>query len=113
MAIESEPGSGTLQALKRMESRGDDISKSRDIDFSIIFEIEENAKRFAEVIKKLGYYVEIDEPVDDDSIWDVTVTVNMVPAARSITDFEVWLEGLAAPLGGRNDGWGAFAVQKI
>jgi hypothetical protein len=113
VAIEHEPSEDTLQALRRMESSGDNLNRPRDIDFSVVFETEECAKRYAEIIQERGYKVELEDAFEDDPIWDVTVTVDMIPTARDITDFEIWLEELARPLDGQIDGWGAFSNPNI
>ena len=63
-----------------------------------------------EVFRKRGYdvYVELAGTVKDLP-WDVVVVKHMIPTHQEITDFENTLEQVAAPLGGRTDGWGCFS----
>jgi hypothetical protein len=41
----------------------------------------------------------------------VRVVKHIAPSHREITEFEELLEDQAAPLGGRNDGWGCISQQ--
>jgi hypothetical protein len=104
------PSDDNGDVLRRMEQSGDDLSRPRDIDFSIVFENEKMAKRFVDLIKGERYWVRIQRDEHFDPPWDVTVTINMVPTHTGITAMEEQLGALAAPLEGRNDGWGCFAV---
>jgi hypothetical protein len=95
--------------LFRMANNGDDLFKARDVNFSVVFQEREAAQQFADHFRKLGFEVEIAEPQGlTRRKHDVTVTINMVPSYESITNFEQQLESVAAPLGGKNDGWGCF-----
>jgi len=64
--------------LQQMRDSGDDLSQPRVIDFTVVLS------------------------------WDVVVKKHMLPTNASITAFERELQAVAAPLGGRNDGWGCF-----
>ena len=97
------------EALRSMEESGDDLSKSRVIDFSVVFEDVENARAFRDQIQNPETKVVIDD--DTSERVDVTVSREMTPTHDAISDFEMMLERIASPLGGRNDGWGCFAVK--
>lgn len=104
------PNDDNGDALRNMKEAGDDLSKSRTINFSILFDSLDGAQRFLEVIQKLN----VDASIEDDSpsaaSTDVTVKRDMVPTHKDIGDFEATLERLARPLGGANDGWGCFSA---
>lgn len=92
-----------------MASTGDDLTKARIIDFSVVFPSAEAASKFCESIVKYGLEAEVDDFDQGEDI-DVTVSNRMVPTHAAISEFEALLEQLASPYGGRNDGWGCFAV---
>jgi len=95
--------------LRRMQSSGDDLTKSRDIDFTVVFPDESSARQFAAAFGSERYYVPVrHSECVADLPWDVEVRCDMVPDHAAIGAFEERLEALAAPLGGRNDGWGCF-----
>ena len=96
-------------ALRNMVESGDDLSKEREIDFSILFPTKANAVRFSEAVSKYGW--KISHYANELGEWDVTVSLNMLPTHALITDMESLLAQLAAPMRGKNDGWGCFAVQ--
>ena len=96
--------------LRSLERDGDDLSKPRNIDFSVIFMDESSAEKFVELVRDEDVTVELDCGLSDDRPWDVTVTRFMIPTHQGVTEMESRLEKLATPLGGRNDGWGCFSV---
>ena len=78
------------------------------------------AHEMAEVLRKAGYETEIeydehgghdhedDEEVDHehDPIWEVAVSVEMVPTAAELARLQRELQELVAPFGGEANGWG-------
>jgi Regulator of ribonuclease activity B len=95
--------------LRRMQGGGDDFTKPRDIDFSVVFPSEIAAGEFASHFRGSGFKVTIQEWDGQQELsWDVTVTRYMLPTHTGITEVEETLEEVAAPLGGRNDGWGCI-----
>ena len=103
------PDDDNGDALRNMAESGDDLSKIRVVDFSVIFKDLESARNFQSQVQNSGVTVAIDD--DSAEQVDVTVSREMVPTHASISDFEAMLDHLASPLGGRNDGWGCFAVK--
>jgi hypothetical protein len=92
-----------------MESHGDDLTRSRDIDFMVVFPDETSARKFAEQIISAGYVTSVTfAQVEEDHPWDVRVVKHMIPSYEGICEFENALERAAEPLGGQNDGWGCF-----
>jgi hypothetical protein len=105
------PNDENGDVLRRMEAEGDDLSKPRDIDFTVVFPSEYSAKRFAEYFRERGHTVSVDlAHTVEDCPWNVIVVKNMTPCHDAISSFESDLEEMAITLGGRNDGWGCFAV---
>jgi len=99
--------------LNKMVQQGDDLSKSRDINYSFVFTSEGKAKAFTNQVQtttglktELSWY-------EERKLWDATVTKNMIPTHRDITALEQSLTQLAASNGGEADGWGCFVVDKI
>ena len=97
------------EVILRMARSGGDLSKSRDIDFSVVFPDESSAQEFASQLRELGYRAKIKRSgVDPDLPWDAIVIKHMLPRCEAITEFELLLQARASPFGGRNDGWGCF-----
>jgi regulator of RNase E activity RraB len=89
---------------------GDDLSKARDIDFSVVFPDGKSAEAFASELQRQGYTISVEEmDAEEGLLWDVTVVKHMLPVCEAITAFQQSLESIASPLGGRNDGWGCIA----
>jgi hypothetical protein len=96
--------------LRRMRAQGDDLSVSRLIDFSLLFEDEASARKFCAQIASDDFKCAC-APLDDEfgEAWDVTVSFDMVPTHGAVTEMEAFLAEMAAPLQGENDGWGCFS----
>ena len=96
--------------LRRMQAAGDDLSRPREVQFSVVFSTSISAEQFAEHVRGLGYRVSVEfaETVEDYP-WDVLVTKKMLPSHAEIAKFEELLQSIASPLNGRNDGWGCFS----
>ena len=105
------PDDANGATLRRMQVNGDDLTKSRVVDFSVVFPSQFLAERFAEDVKILGFDCSVEETkCVPDLPWDVLVRRNMIPSHADITEFENQLASLAKSLEGRNDGWGCFSV---
>ena len=93
-------------ALRRMEAQGDDLTRPRSIEFTVVFPNQNSANQFASHIGALGHEVslEISETVEGFP-WDVIVVKQMVPSHNEIEEFETVLQTAAGAFGGRNDGW--------
>lgn len=96
--------------LRRMVAKGDDLTRPRNIDFSVLFAEQSSAENFAEHFRSLGYTVSVKgEYPNPDFPWDVCVVRHMPPSHESITDFEKLLQSVADGWNGHNDGWGCFS----
>ncbi len=105
------PDDDNGNALRDMQSSGDDLSKSRDVDFSVVFADSTSSAKFVEATRREGLRAKVETDSARGSTFDVTVTSRMIPSHEAIGSMERRLEELASPLGGWNDGWGCFAVK--
>lgn len=107
------PSTENGDVLFQMAQDGDDLSISRDIDFSVVFNNLHQVSQFVENFTKNGCKISIGKP---SGIFrrkiTVTVSCDMFPTHDTISSFESKLGMEAERFGGRNDGWGCF-VQKI
>jgi hypothetical protein len=96
--------------LRRMTAKGDDLTRPRNIDFSVLFADEGSAEKFAEHFRALGYQVSVkgDYPNPDFS-WDVLVVRHMPASHQDITNFEKLLQSVADRWEGHNDGRGCYS----
>jgi hypothetical protein len=110
MGVASEfPDDENGEVLRQMAEDGDDLSRSRDIDFVVVMPGMAVAQELSDHFEQAGYRVRMEEANTVPELpWDVVVTKHMVPTHAGITEFESELESVAVRLGGRNDGWGCF-----
>jgi hypothetical protein len=103
------PADDNGDALRNMEASGDDLSKRRVIDFSVVFDGLDEAQQFQKRIENADVSAVIDD--SGDGSVEAPVSVELTPNHAAISEFEAKLDRLASPFGGRNDGWGCFAVK--
>lgn len=102
------------RVLRNIAARGDDLTKARNIDFTVVFAQATSAEQFAEHFRGLGHKVTVEETgTEEGHPWDVVVVKHMVPTYEGITDFENDLQFVADRWGGYNvysktTGWGFF-----
>lgn len=104
------PKEETADLLRRMAADGDDLLKSREIDFNHLFATETDAITFAETVRNQGYGRVEHDYWAERSAWLTTVHVPMVPSLDAITATELALDEIAAPFEGESDGWGCMEV---
>jgi hypothetical protein len=96
--------------LRRMAAQGKDLTKTRNIDFTVVFAHASSAEQFAEHFRELGYAISVRKTAtEEDFPWDVIVVKHMVPTYEGITDFENLLQSVADRWNGHNDGWGCLS----
>src|SRR3954468_23265534 len=84
--------------LKRMQADGDDLTKSRIIDFSFAFPERHQALAFAEMVD--DHDVELCIFYDEEEeTWQAIVKRDMIPSHREITALESSLAAKAASAG--------------
>jgi hypothetical protein len=104
------PDDDNGNVLRRMAAQGKDLTKTRNIDFAVVFANPSSAQQFAQHFREQGYVVSVeDTETEEDFRWDVIVVKHMVPTYEGITDFENLLQSVADSWGGHNDGWGFFS----
>lgn len=109
MEAQTFPNDENGAVLRQLQEQGDDLSKARHINFSVVFPSERAARAFMDAISLRGHSASTTRSgVVPELPWDVTVVHAMVPTHVAICLFEEQLAAAANPLGGRNDGWGCF-----
>ena len=104
------PNDENGDVLRRLETQGDDLTRARDIDFSVVFPVESAAERFAEHFRAQGYAASVYfAEAMKEFPWNVNVVKHMIPSHQEIGSFEASLQEVANTLGGHNDGWGCFS----
>jgi len=106
------PNDENGDVLRRMEAKGDSLTRPRDIDFTVVFREEDGAERFAEHFRAQGHRVSVERAgTREEFPWDVVVVNHMKPSHQGIGEFEASLQEVADTLGGHNDGWGCITQQ--
>ena len=105
------PADENGDVLRRMLAAGDDLTKPRDIDFNHVFAKEEEAQRFVDAVRQLGFDKVSHRFWSEKKMWDARVVVFMTPAHADISRIESKFDSLAREFLGRADGWGCLAVQ--
>ncbi len=68
------PPDTNSDVLRRLESQGNDLSRPRDIDFTVVFPDENPAQQFANHFRALGYKVSAELTNTAEGFpWDVLV----------------------------------------
>ncbi|QOL26062.1 ribonuclease E inhibitor RraB [Thalassotalea sp. LPB0316] len=100
----------TTQVLNEMAQAGVDLSVAHDVVFFQLFEKQEQAKQMLVYLQDELPEVRAELLPDEiPNVWDVNVTVNMVPSYQNIVDQEKLFEQIAGQFNGYNDGWGIEA----
>ncbi len=92
-----------------MQAAGDDLSRSRPVEFCFMFAAEDKARAFAAEVTTRGSKGVV-SPYAGPTPWQVMVTDTMVPQHAQITATEQRLNALAEQFGGSSDGWGCEGV---
>jgi regulator of ribonuclease activity B len=96
-------------ALWKMQENGDDLSKPREIEFTVIFSTEENALKFGENLLINRQKILLADSEDSEEYpFELIVYVYMEATYDEITGYEDLLELHATKFNGRNDGWGCL-----
>lgn len=105
------PDDDNGDALRRLQADGDDLTRARDINFTVVFQDQFKADQFAQHFRNAGYKSKVEEAqVKKTHPWDVVVVKRMIPTHSGIIKFEAELQAIAGTLEGCNDGWGCFAI---
>ncbi|WP_263079423.1 ribonuclease E inhibitor RraB [Endozoicomonas sp. Mp262] len=98
--------------LWAMAQRGDTLTEAREIDFSIVFQTEEDALQFAEFLLVNRQKVSLSDLEDNGEYpYDITAHVHMLPTHSNISEYEALLNQNAGHYNGYIDGWGCFELE--
>ena len=95
-----------LELLERNKRRGDDLTKSRLVDFELVANGEDGAKGACHFVSAANYgqsWVAV-----EDGVWKVWVRVSMPLATEQLCRVSGLMAVIAAQFGLRYDGWGCF-----
>lgn len=105
------PSDENGQVLRQMFEGGDDITRSRIVDFSFVFPDREQALAFVRDVDDqtvevcLSWY-------RAKAMWQVIVKHDMLPEHAGITAMESALTSKARNVGGKADGWGCMRIPR-
>ncbi len=105
------PNDENGQVLRQMYDGGDDITRSRIVDFCFIFTDRERALAFVRDVDDqnvetcLSWY-------RGKAMWQVVVKHDMIPEHAKITAMELALISKADKVGGKADGWGCMRIPR-
>ncbi|GHF96287.1 ribonuclease E inhibitor RraB [Thalassotalea marina] len=93
-------------ALWSMLQQGDDLSVSREFQFSIIFANEEQALKYGQLLLENNQKLSFCPYPDNENLpWEITAYPEMPATYENVTAYQQLLEQSSAPLGGHFDGW--------
>lgn len=96
-------------ALWQMQQNGDDLSKPREIEFTVIFATEDEALKFGEALLINRQKILLsDNEENKEYPFEIIVYVYMEATYDEITGYEELLESHAEKFNGRGDGWGCL-----
>ncbi|MBL1141898.1 MAG: ribonuclease E inhibitor RraB [Proteobacteria bacterium] len=96
-------------ALWEMQQSGDDLSKPREIEFTIVFSEEEEALKFGETLLINRQKILLaDNNENKTHPFEIVVYVYMEATYDEITGYQDLLEMHATKFNGRGDGWGCL-----
>lgn len=104
------PAEENADVLLRMAEDGDNLTKSRDIDFHHLFTSMADAQAFLDAVRGQGYAKVDHDFWQEKNAWLTVVHVRMVPVLDEITATELALAETAAVYEGKPDGWGCMEV---
>jgi hypothetical protein len=99
------------EVLGNIAARGTDLTVPRLIDFAHLLYSEAAASGFKRAAEEACYTVRIEafppsQTGEEDKVWDVIASSEMVPTVEHITRCEEELGALVHTFGGHSDGWG-------
>ncbi len=96
-------------ALWKMQQSGDDLSKPREIEFTVVFSTEAEALKFGETLLLNRQKILLaDNEENKEYPFEIIVYVYMEATYDEISGYEELLESHAIKFNGRGDGWGCL-----
>src|ERR1051325_1641432 len=101
------PDDADGDALRRVARAGSDMTQPMLIDYHVAVQDRISADQIALAALRLGYATKVvaEERPREFTVW---CTRGMVPDYDSIIAAQRELDTLAAPFGGKTDGWGTY-----
>ena len=104
------PEDDTGDALWEMQGQGDDLSKPREVEFSVVFTEEEQALKFGRMLLEYRQKTSLaDDEEDAEYPFEITLHAYMLPTYDNIKKYEALIEEKAESFNGHYDGWGCFS----
>ena len=101
------PADADGDALRQVASSGSDMTQPMTIDFSVAAPDEAAARRMAAAAELLGFDPSIYEDPEKRS-WSVYCSKSMLATYEGVVAVQGQLNAMAAPHGGRCEGWASF-----
>lgn len=100
------PDDNIGDALWRMQQEGDDLTKEREIEFSVIFPNQELALKFGQLLLENNQKLSFCPYEDDiDYPWEITAYPEIVASYENISAYQELLMTSSEPLLGKFDSW--------
>lgn len=104
------PNDDTGQVLAEMHEAGIDLTQVHQVVYFQLFENKDDALAMEKHLKEKVPDMQIDvKPDETPNVWDLEVTVAMIPDYDAIVAQEAEFEQVARKFKGYNDGWGIEA----
>lgn len=102
------PDDDNGNVLWQMAQDGDDLSVAHEIEYTIAFNVQENAEKCALYLLQEEQKISLFND-EDEGEWFITAYIYMEPDYADIVDLEEWFSKIAAQFSGEYDGWGCMA----
>jgi Regulator of ribonuclease activity B len=96
-------------ALRKLESRGADLSLPRHVIHFLLFEHESDATAAAAAIDAGSWTTRVDPPTSTLEEWSVRVDGHRIVGTDTVAAFRAQFEQIAGAHNGEYDGWEAAA----
>jgi Regulator of ribonuclease activity B len=103
------PADPTGDALWEMQQNGDDLTKQREIEFTVVFSTEEEALEFGNTLLVNRQKILLSDNEEEKEFpFEIIVYVYMEANYDEICGYEELLESHATKFNGQSDGWGCL-----
>jgi hypothetical protein len=100
------PNDNTGNALWKMQQAGDDLEKTRDVEFSVLFPSKALALQFGQLLLENNQKLSFTPFPDNEALpWEITAYPEMSLSYENICAYQELLETSSAPLQGQFDGF--------
>lgn len=100
------PNDNTGDTLWKMEQAGDDLTKIREIEFSVLFPSQALALQFGQLLLENNQKLSFTPFPDNEALpWEITAYPEMSLNYENVSAYQELLEASSAPLQGQFDGF--------